>query len=325
MINISKRCILATKYPNKLITIMKLNMLFVFLGTVQIFATSYSQNARVNLNVENGTIVDIFNEIEKQSEYKIFYRMDDIDLEKKYTVNYTDQLVSELLPEVLGEENNTYQLVDKIIVITSNEMKQQVSVTGTLTDASTGEPLPGVYVIPEGTNTGAVTDAQGKYTLQVTNSNVNLVFSYVGYTTQSVAIAGRSVVDIQLVPEVQSLEEVVVIGYGTQKKIDLTGSVSVVSSKDFEKTPVTDALDAMQGKVAGVTIVSNSGEPGAEKEIRIRGVQSWGASTTPLYVIDGVILDNMTSLSPNDIEAISTRKDAAPSAKYGAGQPTVLC
>jgi len=318
MINISKRCILATKYPNKLITIMKLNMLFVFLGTVQIFATSYSQNARVNLNVENGTIVDIFNEIEKQSEYKIFYRMDDIDLEKKYTVNYTDQLVSELLPEVLGEENNTYQLVDKIIVITSNEMKQQVSVTGTLTDASTGEPLPGVYVIPEGTNTGAVTDAQGKYTLQVTNSNVNLVFSYVGYTTQSVAIAGRSVVDIQLVPEVQSLEEVVVIGYGTQKKIDLTGSVSVVSSKDFEKTPVTDALDAMQGKVAGVTIVSNSGEPGAEKEIRIRGVQSWGASTTPLYVIDGVILDNMNSLSPNDIESISILKDAASSAIYGA-------
>jgi len=140
----------------------------------------------------------------------------------------------------------------------------------------------------------------------------------VGYTTETVALAGRSVVDVQLAPEIQSLEEVVVIGYGTQKKIDLTGSVSVVASKEFEKAPVTDALDAIQGKVAGVTIISNSGEPGAEKNIRIRGIQSWSASISPLYVIDGVIMDNMNSLSPNDIENISILKDAASSAIYGA-------
>jgi TonB-dependent starch-binding outer membrane protein SusC len=317
MIKISKRCILTIKYPNKLIRIMKLNLLLFFLGTVQIFATSYSQDSRINISMQNGTIVDIFNEIEKQSEYRIFYRMNDIDLDKKYTVSYTDELVSDLLPEVLKEANTSYQLVDKIIVITSNEMKQQ-SITGTVTDASTGEPLPGVYVMPEGATTGAVTDAQGKYTLRVTDANVSLVYKFVGYTTETVAVAGRSVVDVQLVLEVQKLDEVVVIGYGTQKKIDLTGSVSVVGAKEFEKAPVTDALNAMQGKVAGVTIISNSGEPGADRQIRIRGVQSWGASTDPLYVIDGVIMENMSSLSPNDIENISILKDAASSAIYGA-------
>jgi TonB-dependent starch-binding outer membrane protein SusC len=317
MIKISTRCILSIKYPNKLIRIMKLNLLLFFLGTVQIFATSYSQDSRINISMQNGTIVDIFNEIEKQSEYRIFYRMNDIDLDKKYTVSYKDELVSDLLPEVLKEANTSYQLVDKIIVITSNEMKQQ-SVSGTVTDASTGEPLPGVYVMPEGATTGAVTDAKGKYTLKITDANASLVFKFVGYTTETVAVAGRSVVDVQMVLEVQKLDEVVVIGYGTQKKIDLTGSVAVVSSKEFEKAPVTDALNAMQGKVAGVTIISNSGEPGADRQIRIRGVQSWGASTDPLYVIDGVIMENMNSLSPNDIENISILKDAASSAIYGA-------
>jgi TonB-linked SusC/RagA family outer membrane protein len=170
----------------------------------------------------------------------------------------------------------------------------------------------------EGTNTGVATDARGKYSLQVADQNANLVFSFVGFAPQTVALSGRSVIDIQLAPEIQSLEEVVVIGYGTQKKVDLTGAVAVVSSKEFEKAPVTDALDALQGKVAGVTIISNSGEPGAQKQIRIRGVQSWGASIDPLYVIDGVIMENMNSLSPNDIESISILKDAASSAIYGA-------
>ena len=125
-------------------------------------------------------------------------------------------------------------------------------------------------------------------------------------------------IDVALSESAIGLGEVVVVGYGTQKKVDLTGSVAVMSSKQFEKAPVSDALDAMQGKLAGVTIISNSGEPGADKQIRIRGVQSWGASTDPLYVIDGVIMDNMSSLSPSDIASVSVLKDAASSAIYGA-------
>ena len=135
---------------------------------------------------------------------------------------------------------------------------------------------------------------------------------------QEITIGNQSKIDVALSESAIDLGEVVVVGYGTQKKVDLTGSVAVMSSKQFEKAPVTGCLDAMQGKLAGVTIISNSGEPGADKQIRIRGVQSWGASTDPLYVIDGVIMDNMSSLSPSDIESISVLKDAASSAIYGA-------
>jgi TonB-linked SusC/RagA family outer membrane protein len=135
---------------------------------------------------------------------------------------------------------------------------------------------------------------------------------------QEINIGKLTQINVTMIEKLVGLEEVVVIGYGTQRKVDLTGSVSVVSVKDFEKAPVTDALNAMQGKVAGVMITSNSGEPGADKLIRIRGVQSWGASTDPLYVIDGVIMDNMNSLSPNDVESISILKDASSSAIYGA-------
>ena len=193
----------------------------------------------------------------------------------------------------------------------------QVTVTGKVVDTEQNAVV-GANVAVKGTSIGAITDLDGKFTLKVPSAESTLTVSFIGYVTQEVNVGNQSVINITLETEATALEEVVVTGYGTQRKIDLTGSVSVVSSKDFEKAVVPDALNAMQGKVAGVSIISNSGEPGADKLIRIRGVQSWGASTDPLYVIDGVIMDNLNSVSPDDIDNISILKDAASSSIYGA-------
>jgi TonB-linked SusC/RagA family outer membrane protein len=195
--------------------------------------------------------------------------------------------------------------------------EQQKKVTGIVTEKN-GTPIPGVNVMVTGTTQGALTDADGKYSLEVPSGSKSLTFSFVGMESQVVSIGSLTKIDATMAEAAIGLEEVVVVGYGTQKKIDLTGSVSVVSAKEYENAPKTDVLDAMQGKVAGVQIINNSGSPGVAKQILIRGIQSWGASTEPLYVIDGVIMDNMSSLSPNDVETISVLKDAASCAIYGA-------
>jgi TonB-dependent starch-binding outer membrane protein SusC len=195
--------------------------------------------------------------------------------------------------------------------------EQQKKVTGVVTEKN-GTPIPGVNVMVTGTTLGALTDTDGKYSIEVPSGSKSLTFSFVGMETQVVNIGSSSNIDMAMSEASIGLEEVVVVGYGTQKKVDLTGSVSVVSAKEYANAPVTDALDAMQGKVAGVQIISNSGSPGVAKQILIRGIQSWGASTEPLYVIDGVIMENMNSLSPNDVETISVLKDAASCAIYGA-------
>jgi TonB-dependent starch-binding outer membrane protein SusC len=195
--------------------------------------------------------------------------------------------------------------------------EQQKKVTGIVTEIN-GTPIPGVNVMVTGTTQGALTDADGKYTIEVPPGSKSLTFSFVGMETQEKSIGSLTQIDVTMAEASIGLEEVVVVGYGTQKKIDLTGSVSALSAKEYANAPVTDALDAMQGKMAGVQIINNSGSPGVAKQILIRGIQSWGASTEPLYVIDGVIMENMNSLSPNDVETISVLKDAASCAIYGA-------
>lgn len=208
-------------------------------------------------------------------------------------------------------------LLIALLISSTSAIFAQINITGKVVD-SDNNPIPGANVVIQGTSLGALTDADGKFTLQVPSTSSVLLISFIGYVKKTVEVGKTTNFNITLEAESLALEEVVVVGYGTQKKLDLTGSVSVVSAKLFEKAPVPDALNALQGKVAGVTIISNSGEPGSDKLIRIRGVQSWGASTDPLYVIDGVIMDNLNSVSPDDIDNISILKDAASSSIYGA-------
>ncbi|MEW4924878.1 TonB-dependent receptor [Algibacter sp. 2305UL17-15] len=202
----------------------------------------------------------------------------------------------------------------------------QTSLTGTVTEQSTSIPLPGVNVVIKGTSTGTATDFDGNYTIEVNNGDV-IVFSYVGYQSQEITFSGQTTLDVQLTEDAAQLEEIVIIGYGSVKKEDLTGAVDVISSEDFNQGAVVSPDQLLQGKAAGVRITSAGGQPDAAPNIRIRGGSSLSGNNSPLIVIDGVPLDNggvagvgnpLSLINPNDIESFSILKDASATAIYGS-------
>lgn len=204
---------------------------------------------------------------------------------------------------------------------------QELTVSGTVTELETGDPLPGVNITVKGTtDRGTTTNLEGQYSLRVNSEDV-LVFSYIGFVTREISVDGRETIDVQMTTDVQALSELVVIGYGTQERGDNTGSVQVVSSRDFNQGAITSPEELFQGRAAGVNVTSNSGAPGAGATIRIRGGSSLSASNDPLFVVDGVPLDEggisgmrnpLNSINPNDIESITVLKDASATAIYGS-------
>ena len=192
-----------------------------------------------------------------------------------------------------------------------------VTVTGTVFDA-TGELVIGASVLEQGTSNGTVTDLDGKVTLDVSDANAALAVSYVGMKTANVSLVGKSSVRVVLQEDSEVIEEVVVIGYGTQKKRDVTTAISSVDTEDLEKLPITSAAQAMQGKAAGVTVVKPNGQPGTGMVVRVRGTTSMNASNDPLYVVDGVPMTDIDFLAPNDIESMQILKDASSAAIYGS-------
>ena len=193
---------------------------------------------------------------------------------------------------------------------------QDFTVSGTVTDFATGEALPGVNVVLKGTTTGTVTDVNGQYQLSVPDADATLIFSSVGFTSDEIPLQNRSVVDVSLMQDIQSLSEVIVVGYGVQRKSDVTGAVSSVSADEINQYPNIGATQALQGRAAGVTITSSNGEPGANPRIRIRGGSSINASSNPLYVVDGFA--GATPPPPGDIASIEILKDASATAIYGS-------
>lgn len=194
-------------------------------------------------------------------------------------------------------------------------MAQQTTVTGTVLDPD-GETIPGVNILEEGTLNGAVSDLDGRFTLEVSSPNAVLVFSFVGFETQEVPLEGQTELEVTLGEGTAVLDEVVVIGYGTLSERDLTSSITTVRSEDIVKTPSANPMQSLQGRVAGVQIVS-SGAPGASPTVRVRGVGSFEGNAAPLYVVDGMFFDNIDFLNPNDIATMSILKDASASAIYG--------
>ena len=212
------------------------------------------------------------------------------------------------------------------LLLVANQAWAQTRVTGKVTSAEDGTGLPGVSILEKGTTNGTVTDVEGNYSIS-TGQNATLVFSFVGFTTQEVAVASQSTVSVALATDVTTLGEVVVIGYGEQKKEDLTGAVTAIGTKDFNRSVVNSPQDLIVGRVAGVQIISNSGAPGTGSTIRVRGGSSIGASNDPLIIIDGFPVDNsevkgmsnpLASINPNDIESFTVLKDASATAIYGS-------
>ena len=191
---------------------------------------------------------------------------------------------------------------------------QQVS--GTVTD-NAGEALPGVNVVEKGTNNGTVTDANGKYLLMVGSDNATLVFSFIGYVSQEVSVSGRTAIDLSMEASSETLQEVVVVGYGTQKKANVTGAVSTIAAAQLEERPITNVASALQGTMSGVTVIQNNGQPGKDRgTIRVRGIGTLSNSDA-MVVVDGVI-STMNDINPNDIESITVLKDAASASIYGS-------
>jgi TonB-linked SusC/RagA family outer membrane protein len=194
---------------------------------------------------------------------------------------------------------------------------QPVTITGSVADQA-NTPLAGVYVVLEGTNTGVITDVNGKYSIQVPDQNAKLVFSFMGFLSETVTVAGKSVVDVTMTPDVTALEEVVVIGYGTVKKKDVTGSVASISAEKLQEVQSANLTSQLKGRTAGVDIVSNGSTPGTEGRIRIRGERSLSGSNDPLLVVDGIpFTGSMNDLNPNDILSVDILKDASATAIYG--------
>ena len=211
-----------------------------------------------------------------------------------------------------GPEGGSWKLTSTLSPVSD----QQVTVTGTVTDEN-GQPMFGVSIQVEGTTIGVITDESGKYSISVPSPTATLIFSFLGYTETKEQIAGRAVIDVSLVPSVETLEDIVVVGYGTQRKRDLSSAIAVVDATTMAKIPVPNLTNALQGLAPGIEVQSNQGRPGSLPSVRIRGVSSISSSTEPLYVIDGIPMSN-AYVNPADVESIQVLKDAASSAIYGS-------
>jgi len=294
-----------------------------FLGMLQVAAiSSYSQLTRLSLNIRNESIESVLEKIEDDSEFFFLYNKDLIDLEQKVNINVKNETIKQILDELFKGKDIGYFVYEYQIVLSNKESiaklpDQQNSVNGTVTD-SRNQPLPGVTIVLKGTTQGVVTDLNGNYTFSDIPLNSTLQFSFIGMKTIEIQIGNQTTINVAMEDEIFGIEEVVAIGYGSVKKADLTGAVSSVAGKELAKNVVANPLFALQGKAAGVTITPASGQPGADVQVRIRGIQSINASNNPIYVIDGYISESMGSINNNDIESISILKDASSTAIYGS-------
>ena len=295
---------------------MKLSFLLVLLSVCQLQARVLGQG-NITLKLQRTEIEKVLNRIEKTSEFRFLFNYELGALKQKVDINVENSSLSETLEKLFANTDLTYKILnDNLVVVLSGTLeKQDIRVTGKVTGAN-NEPLGGVSVQEKGSNKGTTTNNSGEFAITVAEKAI-LVFSYIGYADKEVAVDGQNVVNVQLFPSDKQLDQVVVVGYGRQRRKDVTGAVSVVTAADIANRPIVDAAEALQGKASGVQVTSNSGKPGAGLTIRVRGSSSVSAGNDPLYVVDGIPMTDISSFSPNDIESISVLKDAASASIYG--------
>lgn len=326
----------------KLFLAMKLTTIFLFFTVLGMASNTYSQGNRFDLSVKDASIIQVLDEIERVTDYGFLFKTDQLDLSRHYTMDIKDVSIEKVLKEILNQKEYSYQFVDRNIIIMRKDLatattQQQKTISGKVTDPS-GSPLPGTTVVVKGSTIGTITDGDGNYILSNIQANQLLVFSFVGMKSQEVLIGTKEVINITLIEDAIGIDEVVAIGYGTVKKSDLTGSVSSLR-KEAMNTGVNSTMTGLlQGKAAGVQITQASMEPGGGTTVQIRGAGSVNAGSGPLYVIDGLPIENgqvisangntipgvsvprspLSSINPSDIESIEILKDASATAIYGA-------
>jgi TonB-linked SusC/RagA family outer membrane protein len=292
---------------------MKLTFLCLLLSFTQLLASrGFSQStARLTLNLENVRLEEVLLKIEEQSNLYFIYNREVVDVNRKVDVSYHNMEIREILSNLFYDSGVEYEIRGSHIILKSNHTQaRQKQITGRITDPG-GQPLPGVTITIKGTPRGTITDPGGNYSLSNVPADAVLVFSFIGMKTEEVSVREKSVIDLVMEEETVGIEEVVAVGYGTQKKVSLTGAISSIKGTDLITTKNENVTNMLSGKISGVRIVQRTGEPGDfASSIQIRGL---GA---PLVVIDGVPRDNMSRLDANEIESISVLKDAS-AAIYG--------
>jgi TonB-linked SusC/RagA family outer membrane protein len=283
------------------------------------------KDVTINVNLKKGSVLTYFEKIEAVTDFNFAYTEEvsskEIDLEVQGNVRLDD-----LLKSISRKANLKFKQINHTIYVGKTEQEienkvvavpevQQQSISGKVTSIEDNQGIPGVNIVEKGTTNGTVTDLDGNYKITV-NQGAVLVFSSVGFTTEEINAGSRSVIDLQLAPDIRQLQELVVVGYGTVKKSDLTGAVSSVKAAELTAYPAIGAVQALQGRAAGVQITANNGEPGASYKVRIRGGTSINASSDPIFVVDGFVGAEMPP--PEDIESIEVLKDASATAIYGS-------
>lgn len=302
----------------KTLLIMKLTFILSIVLAVNTTAAGFSQQINLKQDVKNQTVRNVLKLIESKSEVRFFYNDDYKQLNQIVNLSINNNSIDEILNSLLTSKGLTYKIIDKdFIVVIPIENKQQQKVSGNVTDVSTGEPIIGANVIIEGTTIGVVTDVNGNFELEVPSSQATIVISFMGYNTERINVNGQQTISIGLVPDITKLEEVVVVGYGTMQKKDITGSVSQIKSTEISQSNSTSIGEALQGKLPGNIV--QSWAPGASPTIEIRGISSITGSNDPLWVVDGVPMQSgNVYINPNDIESVDILKDASATAIYGA-------
>ena len=291
-----------------------------------VHAAQVELNQTVTLQMRKVKLADVFKKLSNLSGYEFFYdesvvqkyNMIDIDLDN---VSF-DQALEQIRKQTslqLSKVNNTIvvSLARQVLASSGKVQASRHRVTGRVTDAN-NEPLIGVSIVIQGNSGGTITDIDGRYTLEEVDADATLVFSYIGYVPQKIVVGNQQILNVQMKEDNQTLEEVVVIGYGVQKKRDMTGSIASIKSKDITAIPTTNALEALQGKVAGLDLTNSSGQAGSTPNFTIRGERSLTASNAPLILVDGIDYGTSLDINPTDIESIEVLKDASSTAIYGS-------
>lgn len=297
---------------------------FLVAGTLSLSASTYATEHMLSLNLKNATIREVIETIKSQSEFSFSLDVKDLNLDEKVSVSLDNKTINEVLAVLFNGRNVRYEINDRHVVITragqvgpASVMQQTKQITGRVLDAN-NEPVIGANVVVEGTTIGTVTDVDGNFMLDVP-AGATLKISYIGYIEQSIPVGNKSVVSVVLKEDSQALDEVVVVGFGTQKKLNLTGAVTAVTGEDMAKRPVTNTATMLQGQVPGLRVNQGLGTPGDESaSFRVRGQGTFSsAGSDPLILINGVP-GSITNLDPSVIESVSVLKDAASAAIYGA-------
>ncbi len=298
---------------------MKITTFLFFASFISVSATVFSQS-KISVDLKNVTVKDVFTEIEQKSDFKFLYRNELVNVNREVTIRANDESIENVLERLFVSSDLTFKVFDNNLVVITSKAVQQKKITGTVTDSQTGEGLPGVNVIIEGSTIGTTTDIDGKYSLDFPQESAVLVFSYVGYISEKIPYAGQAVMDVKMIADITNLEEVIVVGYGTANRKEFTGSVSSLKMENsaVSLAPNLNALESLKGNIAGLNIGATN-TAGGEPAMDIRGQNSIGGNNDPLIVLDGVIyLGSLNDINPNDIASYDILKDAVSAAVYGS-------